>query len=66
MAQPRFSAGARVSISRSGRIFAPTGVFQVVRALPSSDGPVQYQVKSEAEKFERIVDEIRLEAFSDV
>ncbi len=62
MAQPRFSAGARVSISPLWPRFRADGRLPSCARAAVFGWPVQYQVKSETEKFERIVDEIRLEA----
>jgi hypothetical protein len=62
MALAKFGAGQRVSILRSGAFAAPTGTYRIVRALPKESGPRQYQVRSEAENFDRIMDEARLEA----
>lgn len=62
MANAKFGTGQRVSILRSGSFSAPTGTYRVVRALPQERGPRQYQVRSETENFDRIMDESRLEA----
>ena len=62
MALSNFAAGQLVSVSAMGRIGAPAGLYNVVRALPASPGPVQYRVKSHAEPFERIINEDRLSA----
>ena len=62
MALPSFNAGQRVSIMRSNGFAAPAGSYRVVRALPREAGPRQYQVRSDGENFDRIVDENRLEA----
>lgn len=62
MALPKFSAGQRVSVSRSLRVASPAGFFSIVRPLPEAqNGRVQYRVKSETEAFERIVDEANLQ-----
>ncbi|MGE0596686.1 MAG: hypothetical protein AB7P07_09970 [Hyphomonadaceae bacterium] len=58
----KFSAGQRVSILRSGTFSAPTGIYRVIRAYPADPGPRRYRVKNEAENFERVMDEARLEA----
>lgn len=61
----KFSAGQRVSIARAVGIGAPTGQFEVVRVLPREDSrPQQYRVRAAGENFERVVDEVRLEAVS--
>ena len=58
----KFSAGQRVRL-RAGRDAMPTGhsVFKVIFALPiERAGEVRYRIKSEAENFERVVDETSL------
>jgi hypothetical protein len=62
MAQTKFSAGQRVSATRTGAIGAPSGFFSVVTALPRDSGPQQYRVRADGETFERVIDEARLEA----
>jgi hypothetical protein len=64
MAQPRFSAGDRVSLVGSKMFTAPAGVYRIVRALPKEAGPRLYRVKNETENFERVVEEGRIEAFA--
>ena len=61
MAQTKFSAGQRVSIARGGGFGAPAGTFRIVSVLPREAGPQQYRVRADAESFERVVDEARLE-----
>jgi len=65
VAQPKYEAGQKVQMlgSRSGGWLPAHG--RVVRALPSSGGPIQYRVKSEGEAFERVVDEARLTGVSE-
>jgi hypothetical protein len=58
----RFSAGQRVRFS-SGRGTMPSGSgsFKIVTALPiERAGEVRYRIKSEAENFERVADEMNL------
>ena len=64
MAQTKFSAGQRVSATRSSVAGAPSGFFQIISALPRDSGPQQYRVRGESEAFERIVPENRLEAIA--
>ena len=64
MAQTRFGAGQRVSIVRSGAFSAPSGFYRIVTALPRESGAQQYRVRNDAEAFDRILDESRLEAVS--
>ncbi|MBL8530920.1 MAG: hypothetical protein JNK94_04225 [Hyphomonadaceae bacterium] len=62
MAQPKFSAGQRVSVVRSGAFSAPPGAYRVVQPLPHERGAQQYRVRNDAEAYDRILDEARLEA----
>ncbi|MBL8546288.1 MAG: hypothetical protein JNL81_07475 [Hyphomonadaceae bacterium] len=62
MAQTKFSAGERVSITRAVGFSAISSTCRVVAPLPRDAGPQQYRVRSEAESFDRIIDEARLEA----
>ncbi len=62
MAQPRFSAGERVSVVRSRAFTAAEGDYRILQALPMERGPQQYRVRSDKESFDRIVEEGRLEA----
>lgn len=61
MAQTKFGAGERVSIVRSGAFSAPAGAYRIVSALPNETGRQQYRVRNDAEAFDRIMDESRLE-----
>jgi hypothetical protein len=62
MAQTKFNAGERVAITRAMGFSGPAATCQVIAALPRDAGPQQYRVRSEAESFDRIIDEARLEA----
>ena len=62
MALPRFSAGQRVSVARSGNFSVPGGVYRIVNAMPAEVGPPQYRIRNEAETFDRVITESRLEA----
>ena len=62
MKNPSFSAGQNVSVTPSKRFAAPNGQYTVICALPNSGGPVQYRIKGELEKFERVIDEMYLGA----
>jgi len=62
MAQTKFSAGERVSITRAVGFSAISSTCRVVAPLPRDAGPQQYRVRSEAESFDRIIDEARLES----
>ncbi|MEQ1818622.1 MAG: hypothetical protein ABL871_08425 [Terricaulis sp.] len=62
MAQPKFSAGERVSITRTVGFSMSSTACRVVAPLPRDAGPQQYRVRSETESFDRIIDEARLES----
>ena len=62
MALPRFSAGQRVSVARSGNFSVPGGVYRIVNSMPAEVGPPQYRIRNEAETFDRVITESRLEA----
>ncbi|MDX2275260.1 MAG: hypothetical protein NW206_07385 [Hyphomonadaceae bacterium] len=64
MAQPQFRAGQRVHVQRGGAVGAPSGFFAIVSALPRESGPQKYRVRGDAEPFDRIIDEGRIEAIS--
>jgi hypothetical protein len=64
MAQVKFGAGERVSISRGGGFAAPGGSYRVVGALPREAGPQRYRIRNEGENFDRVVDESRLEVMN--
>lgn len=61
MAQTKFSAGERVSVTRGGGFAAPAGAYTIVTALPREAVSQQYRVRSDGETFDRIVDEARIE-----
>ncbi len=61
MSLPHFTAGARVVVSTLGRLTAPGGIYTIVRALPQEGNQTgRYQIKSDTEKFERIIEAYRL------
>jgi hypothetical protein len=62
MAQTRFRAGERVQVSRGNSFGGPAGFCSIVAPLPREAGPQQYRVRGDAENFDRIIDEARLEA----
>jgi len=64
MAHTKFGAGQRVAVVRASGFAAPTGTYRVVTALPRESGPQQYRVRNENETFDRVMDEIRLEAIA--
>jgi|GEM_PF-3012458 len=60
----KFSAGERVSITRITAFTAPSGVYEVIGALPRDAGPQRYRVRNPSENFDRIMDEARLEGLN--
>lgn len=64
MTKSKFGAGQRVTLVRSDSFAAPAGGYTIVSVLPLDRGPQQYRVKNDRESFERIFDEVRLEAIS--
>ena len=62
MAQTRFRAGQRVQVTRANSFGGTGGFCSIVAPLPRDTGPQQYRVRSDGESFDRIVDEVRLEA----
>ncbi|MES1156445.1 MAG: hypothetical protein ABUL73_01585 [Alphaproteobacteria bacterium] len=61
MSEARFSAGQRVSVVRKGLTSPPTGAYRIVSVLPLESGQRQYRVRNDAEAFDRILDEGRLQ-----
>lgn len=62
MRRPNFAAGQVVALTPSKRLPLATGHYTIICAMPNSGGPIQYKIKGEQEKFERIIDEIHLGA----
>ncbi len=61
MSLQHFTAGARVIVSAMGRFSAPAGICTVVQALPREGNQAgRYRIKSDLEKFERIIEAYRL------
>jgi len=58
----RFAVGQDVSVAYSKHYRRAEGAFRVIAAMPNDRGGAQYRVKSDLEKFERIVDETHLAA----
>jgi hypothetical protein len=57
----RYHVGQRLRMANGGRSWSrPDTVCRVLALLPIEGGPLRYRVRSEAENFERIVDEIDL------
>ncbi len=64
MTPTKFSAGERATVARGGNFGVPAGAVQIINVLPREAGPQRYRVRAEGENFERVVDEVRLEAFN--
>lgn len=58
----RFAVGQNVSVAYSKRYRHAEGAFRVIAAMPDNGGGIQYRVKGDLEKFERVIDEIHLSA----
>lgn len=58
----RFAVGQNVSVEYSKHHRRAEGAFRVMAAMPNNGCGVQYRVKGNLEKFERIVDERHLAA----
>ena len=57
----RYHVGQRLRMQSGGRNWArPETICRVLALLPVEGGPLRYRVRSEAESYERIVDEIDL------
>jgi hypothetical protein len=61
MSLAKFGAGQGVTLARPQLFLAP-GAYTIVGIEPAGAGPTQYRVRSDAEAFDRIVDESALEA----
>ncbi len=56
-----YRVGERLAMARGSRDIArPAATCQVTAIVPHETGPLLYRVRSDAESFERIVDEIDL------
>jgi hypothetical protein len=60
MNTPRFTVGQSVSVAYSKRYPRPEGAYQIIGAMPKSGGGMQYRIKGDLEKFERVIDEMYL------
>lgn len=58
----RFAVGQYVSVEYSKHYRQAAGAFRVIATMPNDGGAIQYRVKGDLEKFERIVDELHLAA----
>lgn len=59
-----FHVGDSVLVRRSFLHAAANGVYHVVATLPPSEGQFQYRVRNDEERYERVVAQDRLEAFT--
>ena len=55
-----FKVGQRVTMDRSKIFSSAPGTYVVVAALPESGGRLQYRIKSELEKYERVAEQAAL------
>lgn len=56
-----YRVGQRLRMTNGGRSISRVEAYcQVVALLPNEGGPLRYRVRSDAESFERVVDEIDL------
>jgi hypothetical protein len=62
MSLPAFANGQFVSLAPSKQHRALQGAYRVISAMPRDSGGFQYRIKSELEKYERVVDERHLAA----
>jgi hypothetical protein len=61
MTDHKFRIGERVELIPSlSERFAATGMYEVVRQLPTTDGEFGYRIKSIQEPYERVVKESQL------
>ena len=61
MALAKFAAGQGVTLARP-QFFQAPGAYTIVGIEPAGADPSQYRVRSDAEAFDRIVEESALEA----
>lgn len=62
MTTPFFTVGQSVAVAVSKRYPHPKGLYQVVALMPNGGGSVLYRIKSDLEKFDRVVDATHLAA----
>lgn len=55
-----FKVGQRVTMDRSKIFSSAPGAYVIVAALPESGGRLQYRIKSELEKYERVAEQSQL------
>jgi len=55
-----FKVGQRVTMDRSKIFSSAPGTYVIVAALPESGGRLQYRIKSELEKHERVAEQSQL------
>jgi len=60
MKKPTFTVGQSVLLAPSKRLSFAGGKYTIIAAMPGG-GRTQYRVKGDAEKFERVIDEILLD-----
>lgn len=62
MSQPQFAIGQSVTVAYSKHHRDVQGVYRIIGTLPNGDGPVRYRIKGDADKHERVIDEMHLAA----
>jgi hypothetical protein len=62
MTTPLFTVGQTVAVAVSKHYRVGAGSYRVISAMPNSGGPILYRIKSDLEKFERVIAEIHLAA----
>jgi hypothetical protein len=55
-----FKVGQRVTMDRSKIFSSAPGTYLIIAALPESGGRLQYRIKSELEKHERVAEQSQL------
>lgn len=55
--QHRFRVGEQVYLRRSTGLSAASGIYEVIRQMPSGGYGFQYRIKSRLERTERVADE---------
>jgi len=55
-----YKIGQQVTMDRSKLISSAPGTYVIIAALPESGGRLQYRIKSELEKHERVAEQSQL------
>lgn len=62
MTTPLFAIGQSVAVTVSKRYPHPKGQYQVVALMPNGGGSALYRIKSDLEKFDRVIGAMHLAA----